>query len=387
MDKQNKKKNKTSMLALIVPMVIGGVVGVFCGVYLEELVPDGLSFFESSVVYLALVFSIAFTVLFSVIMHEAGHLLFGLISGYKFCSFMIFGMDLIKQDGKLRIKRYSLPGAGGQCLMNPPDFNGNDFPVVLYNLGGIIVNLLLTLICGGLFLFLELDGIVQAVVIGFALVNFAFALVNGIPIRAVIENDGYNTLMLKKNPRAREAFWIQLKIHENLAQGARIKDLPTEWFSLPTDEELAGNSIISYLANASCERLFDERKFEESYKLCDEFLNKENKINMINRSLMVSDMAYIELVGENRQEVIQELLTKQQFKIMAQLKAMPCVLRTQYAYALLGQGDVSKAEKIKSKFDKVQKSYPYKGEIESTKELFAIVDETKAKRNAEFNKN
>lgn len=387
MDKQNKKKNKTSTLALIVPLVIGGVIGTFCGVYLEELVPDGLSFFESSVVYLALVFSIAFTVLFSVIMHEAGHLLFGLISGYKFCSFMIFGIDLIKQDGKLRIKRYSLPGAGGQCLMCPPEYNDNSFPVMLYNLGGIIANAVVALVFGATVLLFDLGLVPKLILGGAALVNLVFALVNGIPISAVIENDGYNTVMLKNNPKARKAFWLQLKYHELLAQGLRIKDLPEEMFFRPTDEELASNSLIAFMANFMCERLVDEHRFEEAYSLSEEFLAKENKIIQLNRVIMVSDMIFTELILENRGEVLEGLLTKDQKRIMAQLKAMPCVLRTQYAYALLGQGDVSKAEKIKSKFDKVQKSYPYKGEIESAKELFAIVDETKAKRDAEFNKN
>ena len=387
MEKPNIKKNKTSILALMVPLVIGGVIGAFCGVYLAELVPDGLSFFENIVIYLAFIIAIVFTVLFSVILHEAGHLLFGLLSGYKFCSFMIFGIDLIKQDGKLRIKRYSLPGAGGQCLMCPPEYNDNSFPVMLYNLGGIIANAVVALVFGATVLLFDLGLVPKLILGGAALVNLVFALVNGIPISAVIENDGYNTVMLKNNPKARKAFWLQLKYHELLAQGLRIKDLPEEMLFRPTDEELASNSLIAFMANFMCERLVDEHRFEEAYSLSEEFLAKENKIIQLNRVIMVSDMIFAELILENRGEVLEGLLTKDQKRIMAQLKAMPCVLRTEYAYALLGQGDVSKAEKIKSKFDKVQKSYPYKGEIESAKELFAIVDETKAIRDAEFNKN
>lgn len=387
MDHKKKKTKSVSALALLIPFFIGGVFGVLGGVFLSKFVPDNASFIEMGGIFLLFVCFVFAVVFSSVILHEAGHLLFGLLSGYSFCSFMIFGIDFIKQDGKIRIKRYSLPGAGGQCLMNPPDFNGNEFPVVLYNLGGIIINLLLALVCGALFLFLELGELVQLLILAFALINLAFALVNGIPLRAVLENDGYNTLMLKNNPRAREAFWLQLKIHENLAQGARIKDLPSEWFSLPTDEELAKNSIISYFANASCERLFDERKFDEAYKLCDEFLNKENKINVLNRVLMVADMVFIELVGENRQEVVQKLLTKDRLKLMAQLKKIPCILKTEYAYALLYLKDEAKAQRIKNSFQKIKDSYPYAGEIEAAEELFALADSVKSKRDAQVSEN
>ena len=122
-------------------------------------------------------------------------------------------------------------------------------------------------------------GLVPKLILGgAALVNLVFALVNGIPISAVIENDGYNTVMLKNNPKARKAFWLQLKYHELLAQGLRIKDLPEEMFFRPTDEELASNSLIAFMANFMCERLVDEHRFEEAYSLSEEFLAKENKI-------------------------------------------------------------------------------------------------------------
>ena len=43
------------------------------------------------------------------IIHELGHLIFGLLSGYKFSSFRIFNFMLIKEDGKFKIKNLSFP--------------------------------------------------------------------------------------------------------------------------------------------------------------------------------------------------------------------------------------------------------------------------------------
>ena len=54
-----------------------------------------------------------------IVLHEGGHLLFGLLSGYRFVSFRIFNWTLIRQEGKFRLKRFGIAGTGGQCLMLP----------------------------------------------------------------------------------------------------------------------------------------------------------------------------------------------------------------------------------------------------------------------------
>ena len=60
------------------------------------------------------------------ILHEAGHLLFGLLSGYRFCSFRIGQWMLARQNGALRFCRFFLAGtvsdgsagyAGGQAAV------------------------------------------------------------------------------------------------------------------------------------------------------------------------------------------------------------------------------------------------------------------------------
>lgn len=56
-----------------------------------------------------------------VIVHEGGHLLFGLLCGYRFLSFRIGSLMLIKTGEGFRIRRFTLKGTGGQCLMIPPE--------------------------------------------------------------------------------------------------------------------------------------------------------------------------------------------------------------------------------------------------------------------------
>ena len=69
---------------------------------------------------LAIVFMI-FSTFLQIILHEGGHLVCGLLTGYRFVSFRIFNQTLIRQDGRMRIKRFNIAGTGGQCLLVPPE--------------------------------------------------------------------------------------------------------------------------------------------------------------------------------------------------------------------------------------------------------------------------
>ncbi|MBQ7834326.1 MAG: hypothetical protein IJ385_00940, partial [Ruminiclostridium sp.] len=45
-----------------------------------------------------------------VIIHEGGHLVCGLISGWKYLSFRVGNLTLVKQDGKLKCKKTTVAG-------------------------------------------------------------------------------------------------------------------------------------------------------------------------------------------------------------------------------------------------------------------------------------
>ena len=80
------------------------------------------------------------------------------------------------------------------------------------------------------------------------------------------------------------------------------------------------------------------------------------------------------MISENRKEIIDGMLTKEQKQFMKQMKKFPSVLRTEYALALLHDKDNVKAEQIKSLFEKCAKSYPYQNDIESERDLIKIAE-------------
>ena len=372
MSKDKKKKGFSRYIGVLVGVVLGLIIGITTRPYLNNLSGD-LSQYRGLFPLMVIIFLlIAF--FFHIIVHEAGHLVFGLLTGYKFVSFRIGSFMWLKKDGKLKLKRMSLAGTGGQCLLSPPDIKDGKMPNVLYNLGGSIFNLLLGvlflighLLCSEI-VFLSLLFFI------FALVGFVTAISNGIPIRTeTVDNDGYNALALSKSKEAVEAFWVQLKVNEQISKGFRLKDMPAEWFVVPSDEAMQ-NSIVATRGVLAYNRLTDEGKIQEADALAAHLLEIDSSIAGIHRSLLICDRIFIELIGENRSEVVDKMLTKELKKFMKSMKRFPSVIRTQYALALLFEKDTAKAQTIKKEFERVAKTYPHSNEIESEIDLFQLVE-------------
>ena len=142
---QNNKQKKGRLraaLGFITQIIIGGVIGYFVGAQVDQTGLFGLPLPEKLIALALMLLGVIALLMLVIIIHEAGHLVFGLLSGYRFVSFRVMSLMWIKRDGRLRLKRLTLAGTGGQCLMAPPEMVNGRFPVVLYNLGGAIMNLL-----------------------------------------------------------------------------------------------------------------------------------------------------------------------------------------------------------------------------------------------------
>ena len=197
---------------------------------------------------------------------------------------------------------------------------------------------------------------------------------NGIPMRmGMVDNDGYNAFSLTRNLEAMRSFWIQMKANEQLAKGVRLKDMPEEWFTVPSDEAMK-NGMVAVMGVFASNRLMEAQQFEEADKLMAHILEIDSGMVDLHRRLMICDRMYIELITENRKEVLDSMSTKEQKKFMKQMKNFPSVLRTQYVHALLFEKDTAKADKFKVQFEKCARTYPYPNDIQSERELMEIAD-------------
>lgn len=376
--RQTRKKTKMIWQQCI-GMAFGMLLGAICGLvivsYADRCSADAP--LHRKILFLAaMLLGMYAAMFFHIIVHEAGHLVFGLLTGYEFSSFRIASFMWLKEDGKLTLKRLSIAGTGGQCLMIPPEMRDGKIPLVLYNLGGSLGNL----IVGALFLLGHLlcpaELFLSPLLLIFAAVGFMTAMMNGIPMHlGTVDNDGYNAVALAGNREAVEAFRIQLKMNEQNAKGIRLKDMPVEWFDVPTDEAMK-NSMVATRGVLACGRLMDEERFEEADALMAHLLEIDSGIVGLHRSLMMCDRIFVELIGENRSEVIEGMVTKEQRKFMNAMKRLPSVLRTQYVLALLFEKDAAKAERIRGEFEKVAKTYPYAHDVVFERELMAIAEKS-----------
>lgn len=303
------------------------------------------------------------------VLHEGGHLIFGLLSGYRFQSFRIGSLMLLKEQDRFVLRKLKIAGTAGQCLMSPPDPVDGKLPVMAYNLGGSLVNLLTAILFLAAFVQLPRDGLAALFSMMMGTMGLFLGLTNGIPIHTpTVDNDGYNALALGRNQDAQWAFWLQMKLQEQLAQGVRLKDMPGEWFEIPSDEAMK-NSMVASRGVAACNRLMDQGLYAEADRQMAHLLEIESGMAGIHRNLMICDRIFCELIGQNRREVLDGLRTSEQLRFMKAMGQFPSVLRTEYVWALLGQRDEKLAENTLAAFEKNAKTYPYPTDILSEREL------------------
>lgn len=365
------KKKKIEIFGLIVNIVLTILFTVVLLLSFNKhisAVPE-----EQEIILLLIIFfSIYITMYIQLIIHELGHLIFGLLSGYKFSSFRIGNIMLIKNAGRFKFKKLTIAGTAGQCLMSPPDMKDDRMPVLLYNFGGALLNLISCIIFFIIYLFVKGNNIVSVILELSIAYGIYFAALNAIPMKTgTIDNDGYNALSLILNPNSQKAFWTQLKINELQSKGTRLKNMPEEWFYIPKPIEMK-NNLVATIGVMTCNRLMDQHNFEEANERMKQILRAKTAIVGIHRDLLVCDRIYCELLNENKTSA-KKLMTDELKNFMKSMKNFPTVLRTQYAYTLLIEEDQEKANKIKKQFIEMGKTYPYPSDIRSDKELIDII--------------
>ena len=373
-----KKRKK---LHLLLAAVIGSVLGLTAGHFEDSYIVQCIRQDRLLEYYAVTLGVLLAALLLHTVIHESGHLIFGLLTGYRFSSFRIGSLMLMKEKGKLVLRRHSIPGTSGQCLMAPPELRYGKMPVVLYNLGGSIANLIFSILFFWMMILMP-TGSVWAFVWGLmAVTGLASALLNVIPREnGAVVNDGYNTRSLLRDPESVRAMWIQLEISHRQTQGERIAEMPSEWFDMPKEAQMQ-NNLIAFLAVARSDRLADEGKLEEADELMASLLAGENAIAPVHKGLLQMQRLWLEIMRENRPDVVKSLLTDELKGLMKAMKRYPPVIRVEYALAMLVDRNGQAAKKCLSRFDRAAKWFAFQAQIEGERKLLEVIRE-KAKEPA-----
>lgn len=368
-----------SILKIIRGLLIGITAGltiaaiitiIFTDTSLSEFISKLYSMKAAESVLVVLVGVVAFFVSLIIIVtfHEAGHLIGGLLTGYKFVSFRIFNFTFIKLNGKIIVKRFSIAGTGGQCLLLPPDLPLDKIPTSLYLAGGIIVNLLLLIIVLPFF-FLKLNPFVAETLTIFCLTDLLLLLINGVPMKLNgMGNDGYDLINMRHNLLTKRAVMTQLRSNAMIQNGIRPKDMPEEWFEWKTDIDYKHPLEVS-IPFMHASRLVDEMDWEQAYAEHEELYSHKVDIMPLYVNEMACELVFLAL-ATGRNERAKQLLDDNLKKyIDTYQKTMSSKQRVLCAIDLWLNNDREKAVKKYEWLKANQDKYLLQGEVKSDLEI------------------
>jgi len=371
------KKSKKVLLNMLIPIVIGVPIGVMMAVHgIRFTTVAGEYEVAHNLLDVLLRLLVPLVIFFiglylHIIIHEAGHLIAGKLSGYEFVSFRVGSLVIIRSEGKLVRKRYEIPGVAGQCLMSPPKVADTQYkyPFIFYNLGGGLANILFSIL---FFIISVLTlGHISVVFFVLALAGSLLGLINIIPLNmGGIANDGLNIIDCCKKLESRRALWIQLKFVALITQGVRLCDMPQEWVAkidIPTD------ALTGFLAVLRCSYHLDKGEIEQASDYAKSVIERPGKMLELHKNELKCELLFCKLIIGCQTDEIEKLYTEELRKHIKALATHLSKHRLMYAYERLYMKDEAKANRTLAIFEKYCLQTPFIGEIAGERELVELV--------------
>ncbi|HPU62875.1 MAG TPA: hypothetical protein PK304_01850 [Mobilitalea sp.] len=375
--KVSKKSKITNLAVLIIDVFL--ILGLFFGFIGIDLIKRGISS-EKVVFYLYLdVFIYLVSMTTHVIIHETGHLVFGLISGYKFQSFRIFSLAFVKENGRIQRKKLSIKGMAGQCLMSPPDKDKDGrFPFILYNLGGGLANLIISLPFFVAAVYKD-NALAASILIGFSSSGLILAFTNLIPMDLGIQNDGMNIKGMLRHEIIRESFYLQLMLNAEMSNGKLITDYNPDLFTVPDDQDTYKYALAAYNYLYTYYRYLAGHDFESAYDCLTKILEKAESFPIFILNTLQLEQLFFMVLHHRPAEEIASLYKRVRLILKAD-KTDINIQRINYIYEALLTEEEKKdimtlitkkvpkkwvkcdLDKFRENIEKIAKSYPVSGE-------------------------
>ena len=245
-------------IIFILPFAIGAVIG-FATSFFRAL-PSGISN-RFPAAWAVIVISLLLAFVTGIIVHEVGHLVGGLLTGWAFLSLRIGPFVWFRENGLMRF-RFSPSLFAGECLMKPVE-DEEKFKFLLYNMGGVFGNLFLCVIAG-VFLMITNMWFITMGMWMMLVINLIFAVTNALPfVSGEAPTDGANIREAMKSKRARMAFHKQFYINSEIFEGKRYRDFDPKIFHVG-ERAAASNYLIASLVMLEAEYWFDIGAYEKA---------------------------------------------------------------------------------------------------------------------------
>ena len=320
----------------------------------------------NNIFWFAVIFlSIYLVVMIHIIFHEAGHMIGGLITGYRFLYFRIGSTTLVRTDNGLKFRKLTVPGTGGQCIMVPPEMKDGDYPVLIYNLGGGLLNIIFSLVAIVIIKTCSLNPVATGYLEIFAIVGIYLGIANLVPLK-IISNDGANIIYLKNDLEERTALHRILNDEEDL-----INDKEVEETSLNIDKADLSKTFIQGIFINRMEHRFYKMEFEESKSIGEKLLAKA-KMNMTYEFMVKTTLSTIYLI-EGSVDLAEEFLKDKKLKKYLKNKDVLHVEILNYARDRILEG--RDGEKFRKRIEKMEDKYIYPSHIKAAFEIMEKIDE------------
>lgn len=148
------------------------------------------------------------------ILHETGHLIFGLLTGWRFLFIQINRLALMHVNNKLCLT--VVKDKNFRCIMSPKSVNSN---ALLYTMGGCIANLVSAIFGFIIMIFSCSNPVLWLYLWGFTAFGAGLFLMNGISRTKRICNDKACYDLIKQNNHTGVCHNAQLLIANYLARG------------------------------------------------------------------------------------------------------------------------------------------------------------------------
>lgn len=364
-----KSKNQAGFwVTLLLFIIMGVLIGYIFG---NSIGKSGGENSSSLLLSLALIAMFLVTWMAGTVIHELGHLVCGLATGYKFVSFRIGSLTFIKEKGRLVRKRFTIEGTGGQCILTPKSVDvPEDHPYFWYYFGGGLFNLC-TVVISAVMIALFSNKYAEMIFAMFAIVSLIQALTNLIPLKiSGVLNDGYNIYLLGKSPENRKLLYNNLMLNGLQHEGMRLKDMPEKLFDgADPNGELFQTAAAIVCAN----RKLDIHDFISAKEQYQKLYDNKGLIQVYRNECQCELLFTMIITGEPKEEC--EKLFDEQIKQYIKLTEKTYITRKRlmYAYYLILEQVKEKAAEEYRQAVSMKDSYPCKGEYISEMEIIDYI--------------
>lgn len=212
-----------------------------------------------------------------------------------------------------------------------------------------------------MFLF-QWKGFVSYGAIIFAMIGICYAIINGVPLKFQIANDGYNVMTMIKDPNARTAFYVQLKVNALLNEGKSYRQLPKELITMSKDVDLR-DSLMASQKLMEYYYYLEQLDFHMAEEIIEELVPVLDTLPEVIKYYVTIEKLFLCYLQGKSEEEINKYNTSQFQGFIKKLNYELSIKRLKYAELMWENAWENEFDNALDEYKRAKEKFPIKGEI------------------------